>query len=790
MNPFPLPLAHTLLIFSSVIASLTAAEPAQVFSLDRVRLLDGPFKQIQELHRTGMVGALEPDRLLFQFRKNAGLPQPAGVTSGYGGWDDNFIAGHYGGHYLSAAARMFAATGDASFKQKADSMVKVLAECQEKLGGGYLSAFPAEKFSSLEAAPRAASVEYYTIHKILAGLVDVADLCKNDQAYQVASRMSDYFAGRIAKLTPQQLEAMLRTDYTGNPVNEFGGMAEALADLYALSKAKGDPDAGRHIELSRIFIRDWFVDPLCRGENKLDGLHGNTHVAQASGIARHAVLTGSEREAKAARQFWEFVTHEHSFVNGSNSFHEKLRTPGTEVAGSGVAAISPLTSESCNTHNMLKLTRHLGEIEPSAELADYYENALYNHLLSTIAPDHGKVTYYLSMRPGDYRVHVPDPVCCQGTGIEHAARFGEAIYSHREDSLWVNLFIASTLDWKETGIQLRLETSYPEHGAVRITLQSAQARNAAIHLRIPAWLDQAARIQVNGQAAPDGKPGTFAKIERVWKSGDTIELTLPLKLRSRTARDHPAVVSFFHGPVLLAGALGREGMPASDIDNHMALSETPPWPVPVLVTNHPAAPDFKPVPVDGQPLNYELTLTHPLGRKQSTIRLAPFYQVHHQRFALYWKALTPEQFDAYATEIQESRDSRTSFIGDPEQEKALNFQGGKTSTGSFQNRKWRDASQGGWFSYRMALPAEKNVNLVCTYWGGETGNRNFDILVEGSKVAEQTLNNNEPGKFFDATYPLPDALIHGRQFITIRFQARPGSQAGGLFHLRLVPRTP
>jgi uncharacterized protein len=199
------------------------------FDLSRVRLLDGPFKEIQELHRNGLVGQLEPDKLLFPFRRNAGLPQPAGVKGGYGGWDDGFIAGHYGGHYLSAAARMYAATGDRSFRDKANYLVKVLAECQEQLGGGYLSAFPAAKFDRLEATPHAASVEYYTIHKILAGLGDVARYCDNPQAFQVAARMSDCFAARIAKLKPDQIEAMFRTDYTGNPVNEFGGMAEALA---------------------------------------------------------------------------------------------------------------------------------------------------------------------------------------------------------------------------------------------------------------------------------------------------------------------------------------------------------------------------------------------------------------------------------------------------------------------------------------------------------------------------------------------------------------------------------
>ena len=784
------PLVFLFAAFPGGVAAAPSSQAMAVFPLERIRLTGGVMQEIQDLHRHGMVGQLEPDRLLFGFRRLAGLPQPEGVTAGYGSWDDQFIAGHYAGHYLSAAARMFAATGDTRFRDNAVGMVKVLAECQQKLGGGYLSAFPEAKFDKLEVSPHSASVEYYTIHKILAGLIDVANDCQDALAYQVATRMADHFSARMAKLSPEQVEVLLRTDYTGNPVNEFGGMAEALVGLHVLARDRGDARALRHLEFAKVFIRDWLVEPLVRGEDRLNGLHGNTHAAQVAGMAKFAQVTGSPREANAAKKFWKFVTDDHSFVNGSNSFHEKLRQSVTEVAGTGVAELNALTAESCNTHNMLKLTRYLGLIAPDPALADFHENALYNHLIATVAPDHGKVTYYLSMRPGDYRIHVPDPVCCQGTGIELAGRLAEGLYSHCGNALWVHGYAASTLDWREVGLKIQQETRYPEDGVVRINLQSASPVQATLHLRIPGWADAPVLVSLNGQPLATGQPGSYLALSRVWQTKDALAFTIPMTLRVRPARDDRSIVSFFHGPLLLAGKLGRAGMPESDVNTHMTLSNVPAWPVPVRVTANPTQPDYSIQCVPGTECGYEMPLTDPLTRQTVTVQLAPFLRVHHQRYALYWKSLTPQEFDSHATASAAKRQVENTFIGKPELEQAVQFQAEKSHTGMFQGRHWRDAEPGGWFSYRMAIPAQEKLQLVCTYWGGESQKRAFDILVEGKIVASQVLENNRPGEFFDVAYPLPDALVYGRQFVTIRFQAGPETQAGGLFHLRLVPLGP
>ncbi len=761
--------------------------PASAFPPGRVILAGGVLKEIQDLHHHGMVGELEPDRLLFKFRAMAGLPQPGGITRGYGGWDDGFIAGHYAGHYLSGASRLYAATGDTAFRGKVLYMVSVLAECQQALGGGYLSAFPEAKFDRLEANPRGGSVEYYTIHKVLAGLVDAARICGDDLAYQMASRMSDHFAARMAKLTPEQTDLLLRTDYTGNPVNEFGGMAEALTDLFLLARERGDERADRHLDFARVFIRDWLVEPLLRGEDRLDGLHGNTHAAQAASIARFALVTGREREARAARQFFDFLVRDHSFVNGGNSFHEKLRAPGVEVAGEGPTLLNALTAESCNTHNMLKLARHLGCISPDCALPDYAENALYNHLVATVAPDDGRVTYYLSMRPGDHRVHVPDPVCCQGTGIELAGRLAEGLYTYCGEDLWVHGYADSTLDWREKRLRLRQETRYPEDGAVRIHLEADVPVGATLHLRMPGWLDALVEVRLNGVEIVSGVPGSYLSLAREWKNGDVLSFVFPMKLRVRPARDARTMVSFFHGPLLLAGKLGCEGMPASDVQGHMALENAPAWPAPVSVTPHPEEPRFDLRPLHDALGEYEVDLTDPRTRKPVTVRLGPFFRVHHERYALYWRSMTPADLESALT--AQTREAG-SFIGRPELEQAVQLQGERSHSGIFRERRWRDAAPDGWFSYRLPIPREQDVRLVCTYWGGESIRREFDVLVEDRLVATQVLENNRPDEFFDTVHPLPDDLLHGRQFVTIRFQSKGGFLAGGLFGLRLEAPSP
>jgi hypothetical protein len=623
------------------------------FGPDRVHLIEAsPFKERQELHRTVYLRNLDPDRLLAPFFHNAKLSLPA---KRYPGWDSGFIEGHMGGHYLSAASRMYAATGDPSYKANVDHFVAGLKKCQQALDlreahPGYLSAFPVAKLEQLEAIGHGGSVPYYTLHKILAGLIDAYAFCNNAQALDMAVDLSDYIAWRMSKLSEQQVAKMLETNFQENPGNEHGGIAEALVDLSAYSQARGDANSGRHIKLASIFLRDWFIDPLVAGEDRLSGLHGNSHAAIASSLARYAAVTGDQRAGKAARQFWEHVVGHHSFANGGNSFDEKLRDRGVEVSGRGNSALAAGTAEYCNTHNMLKLTRNLFELSPRAEYADYYERALSNHILATIEPRTGQVCYLTSLRPGDFRSYLPvdGTFCCNGTGLENPARFGDGIYFHRDDTLWVNLYIPSVLDWREKGIKLRQEAESPFDETIRFTVETKQPVTVKLRLRIPNWATGKNTLSLDGKLQPDGVPaGSYAEIARTWQNGDSFELKLPMQPWSRPSMDDPQMWSFFYGPVLLAAALGRDAMPPSDtgdkwlglrIDGKAAGQHTAAYDqVPVLLADDPGnfAACLKAVPEKP----HQFQAPGRVAGKSTNVTLCPLHTVHHQRFAVYLKVI-------------------------------------------------------------------------------------------------------------------------------------------------------
>jgi len=610
-----------------------AADGVQALDAARVRLLPGsPFYDRQELHRQGYLTLLDCNKLLFHYRALAGSPQPEGVKAGYGGWDSGFIRGHMAGHYLSAASRMAVATGDKSFREKVDYMVAELAKCQDALNQeGYLAAFPSGAFDRLEGRRGNSGgvvVPYYTIHKIMAGLLDAHRYLGNTQALQVAVKMADYFEKRLAALDAEQIERIFRTDRSRNPQNEFGAMSDVLAELYTVT---GDQ---KHLDSAQLFNRSWFIEPLAAGEDRLAGLHGNTHVAQAIGIAHCANLTGDEKELKASENFWNIVTREHSFVIGGNSVHEWFDKPGVETGPSidGDKVLPATTAESCNTHNMLKLTARLFERNQNARYADYFERALYNHLLATIAPDTGAMAYFTPLR-GNFRTYLNGTHCCVGSGIENTPRYNESIYFHEDDSLWVNLYIPSELDWREAGMVLRQEGDITRGEPVRFTVVKASGdASSNLNFRIPHWISEPAVVAVNGRVEEGaGATSSYVSLERVWKAGDVVVITIPAALRLEQAKDDASMVSVFFGPGLLAGELGRENMPGDFADKDAYLN-VPTANVPDIITtsNNPA--DWL-GPVEGATLAF---LAHDAGPADGIV-FRPLYEVHHQRYSVYWR---------------------------------------------------------------------------------------------------------------------------------------------------------
>ena len=741
---------------------------AEEFRLEDVRLLDGPFKNAM-MRDAAYLLRLDPDRLLSGFRKEAGLKPKA---EAYGGWESMTIAGHSLGHYLSACALMFASTGDTRFRDRVNYIVNELEACQRANGNGYVAAIPNGKkiFQEVSAGDirvkpfdlNGGWVPWYTLHKLFAGLLDVNRYTQNQTALGIAVKLADWANSTVANLSEEQFQHMLGC--------EHGGMNEVLAELYARTGNE------KYLKLSRRFHHKAVLEPLAHQEDHLQGLHANTQIPKLIGLARRYELTGDEADKTAAEFFWDRVVHHHTYVNGGNSDGERFGAPDKLNN-----RLSENTSETCNTYNMLKLTRHLFEWHAAVEYADYYERALYNHILASQDPDDGMVCYYIPLKAGsqkEYSKPFDSFWCCVGTGMENHARYGEAIYFHSDDALWVNLFIPSEVTWREKGVTLRQETRYPEDGKVSFTVKAARPVNFTLKLRIPGWAS-GATITIDGRAQSIlAKPNGYFGIKRTWKAGDRVEVTIPMSLRLEAIPDNPNRVAVFYGPTLLAGELGAE-----ERSNGVSL-------IPALITSD-SEPSKWMKPVADRPVTFR---TASVGRPED-VTLYPFYAMHHKRYAVYWDLLTAAQWvereTNYRNELERLKRLEALTIdfvqpGETEVERAHNLQGDRTETGEHSGRKWRHARDGGWLSFDLKVLPDRPVSLVASYWGGETGARNFDILVDGKKIGSQSLQNDKPGEFFDVTYLIPEELTRGKNKITIRFEAQPNNIAGGFFGLRTI----
>ena len=775
-------LARNACICLLLFASVTNANPtkrvpdrvrreAMAFDLSDVRLLEGPFKKAMLLNSAYLL-RIEPDRLLSWFRKEAGL-KPKGEV--YGGWESRGIAGHSLGHYLTACALTFASTGDVRFSERVNYIVNELELCQRAGGNGYVAAIPNGKKIFREVAAgdirsqgfdlNGGWVPWYTLHKVFAGLLDANHYCGNTKALTVAVKLADWADATLANLSEDQFQLMLAC--------EHGGMNESLAELYARTGNE------KYLRLSRRFHHKVVLEPLARREDRLRGLHANTQIPKLIGLARRYELTEDPADKTAAEFFWDRVVHHHSYVTGGNSDGEHFGPPDKLND-----RLSQNTTETCNTYNMLKLTRHLFEWHASAEYADYYERALYNHILASQNPEDGMVCYFVPLKAGarkTYSTPFDSFWCCVGSGIENHAKYGDSIYFHSNDALWVNLFIASELSWREKGVTLKQETRYPDTDTVSLTLKTRRPVTLALRLRHPAWATQGFDVLVNGRRENiNSKPGSFVEIRRRWKTGDRVELKVPMSLRLESLPDNPNRAAVLYGPTVLAGELGS--VDESGVAG-LAL-------VPALITeDKPLAEWIK--PIAGVPATFE---TVGVGRP-GDVKLSPFFRLHRSRYAVYWDFFTAQQWVAreadYKAELERVRRLEAMTVdfaqpGEMQPERDHNMLGERTETGEHSGRKWRHALNGGWVSFEMKVLPDKPVSLVCSYWGSETGARNFDVLVDGVKIATQSLQNDKPGQFFDVTYAIPEQLTRGKTKITVRFQAQPGNIAGGLYGLRVI----
>ena len=522
-----------------------AARRTTPFPMSQVRLLPGPCQQASEYNRAYMM-RLTPDRLLHNFRLTAGLPSTA---KAFGGWESpkSELRGHFTGHYLSACALRFASAGDQELKARGDEMVAELARCQGKLAnGGYLSAFPHELFDRLEQR-KGVWAPFYTMHKVMAGLLDMYLYAGNKQALDVVSGMAAWADQWSASKTESHMQEILKVEY--------GGMNEVLYNLAAAAGEDGWAKAGDR------FNKKAFFTPLAQRRDELRNLHANTHIPQVIGAARRFELSSDSRFRDVADFFSYAVTSARTYATGGSSNAEAWLTDPGHLSLELKA--STHHQECCCAYNMMKLTRHLYSWSADPRYFDYYERNLFNHRLGGIQPETGHSIYFLSMTPGAWKtLNTEDNTfwCCTGTALEEYSKLNDSIYYQDDNGISVNLFVASELDARECGVSLRQDTKFPDETSTTLTIGAAPSTPWTLRLRIPSWTDSAS-VKVNGkkvEAIPGG--GSYVNLSRVWKKGDRVELQLPMRLAAEPMPDDPALQAFLYGPIVLAGDLGTQGL--------------------------------------------------------------------------------------------------------------------------------------------------------------------------------------------------------------------------------------
>ncbi|HEV8233423.1 MAG TPA: beta-L-arabinofuranosidase domain-containing protein, partial [Gemmatimonadaceae bacterium] len=619
------------------------------------------------------------------------------------GWDGGGrnLTGHIAGHHLSAVSLMYLSTGDARFKTRADYLVNELKAVQDKNGDGYLSALEGgrEAFAALSKGDiRSGGFDlnglwspWYTLHKTYAGLRDAHRHTGNRTALDVEVKFARWAEGVLAPLSDSQIQKMLNT--------EHGGMNEVLADLYA------DTGDKRWLDLSYKFEHRAFTDALKRGQDNLAGKHGNCQIPKLIGSAARYTYVGDTGDVLAASFFWDRVTEHHSYATGGHGLAEYFGFPDQLSA-----RVDGRTCESCNVYNMLKLTRRLFSLHPDGFYADFHERALFNHVLASIDPEEGRTSYMVPVGRGvqqEYQNMLESFTCCVGTGMENHALHGDGLYYESPDTLWVNLFVPSTAQFTTAGVKLKMETDFPDGGAATITLAMPKPAAFTLAVRRPSWAGDGFTVKVNGSSVDvpplaslragsaggrnmgnedaSPQPSSFVELKRTWKSGDTVELTLPKSLRLEPTPDNRSVAAIMWGPLVLAGDLGprREGRVRTA--DASALVPTAPAPIPVLVAAERPIDQWV-VPAASRAGDFRASqVARVVGEPAAAtdVPLTPFYRTHRRTYSVYFDVLTPSEFDTRVAALGAERErirkleaATVAFVqvGDSQPEREFHYQ--------------------------------------------------------------------------------------------------------------------
>ena len=764
---------------------------ADEFPIGDVTLLDGPLKRARDLNVKVLL-QYDNDRLLAPFLKEAGLKPKGELYPNWAGLD-----GHVGGHYLTALA-MNAATGSKECQERMEYWISELQACADanaknhpEWGKGYIGGVPGSDriwsaYKKGNFGPYSGAwVPFYNVHKVYSGLRDAWVYCGNEQAKKLFLGLCDWAIDLTSGLTDAQVERTLHT--------EHGGMNEVLADAYAITGDK------KYLDVAKRFSHKRLLLPLSQRQDCLDNMHANTQVPKVVGFERIAELTDDEAYHNASAYFWDIVTGERTLAFGGNSRREHF--PSKEACQDFVTDIDG--PETCNTNNMLKLSEELHRRNPEARYADFYELATFNHILSSQHPEHGGYVYFTSARPRHYRNYsAPNEAmwCCVGTGMENHGKYGQFVYTKKADNLFVNLFVASELNWKERGIVLRQETGFPYAETSKISIVQGKGQ-FTLQVRYPGWVKpDAFQVKVNGKPVTIVTgPSSYVAISRQWKKGDVVELTFPMHNSVKYLPNLPQYIALMHGPIMLAMKTGTEDLVRLIADDsrfgQLAVGKKLPVDkAPILINNDLEAIANQLQPVAGKPLHFTIST-----KMENEIRneLMPFFELHDARYMMYWLALSEDSYKSYLDKLAKEEQERQALEartmdkvqpGEQQPESDHFMETDRSNVGNTNDVFYRDASDGHYFSYMLQTGGQTDLSLRLKYWGvGEWKSHEFDILVDDVLVKE--VNNTGKyriSEFKYETYPVPAELLKGKTQVRVKFVAKPRKQIGEIYEVRLV----
>lgn len=780
---------HVSLFSTLILLSIASFSQAKLsaFPLSSVQLLNSPFKEAEQTDLQYML-QLDPDRLLAPFLKEAGI---APLKENYGNWENIGLDGHTGGHYLSALANMYAATGNTEVLRRLNYMINWLDSCQRKAGNGYVSGVPRGKALWNEMAEGKIKaggfsladrwVPLYNMHKLYAGLRDAYLIAGNEKAKTILIKLSDWLISITNDLSDDQMQQILKS--------EQGGINEVFADVAAIT---GD---NKYLVMARKLSHKAILNPLLQEKDSLNGLHANTQIPKVIGYKRIAELDGDTAWANAAEFFWTTVVKHRTVSIGGNSVREHFNA-ATDFSSMIDDVQGP---ESCNTYNMLRLTEKLFLSNPKTAYIDYYERAVFNHILSSQRPTGGFV-YFTPMRPQHYRVYSQPQECfwcCVGTGLENHGKYGELIYAHTDKDLFVNLFIASKLDWKEKGISLVQQTNFPsqETSVLKFTLNQSKAFN--VHVRYPAWVTNGQmQISVNGRKwAVTKDENGFIVINRTWKTGDEISIRLPMHGGMEYLPDGSPWASFVYGPIVLAAKTDTSNLIGLMADGSRMghVAGGPRYSIdkaPVIIAGQTnAALQLK--PVKNKPLHF--TMSDLIAQSSyKDLTLQPFSSIHNARYMIYWRVTDEKGLKQLQQKLAEEErqkleleNSTVDQVAPGEQQSEVDhqFKGDITETGTFKDKHWRNAS--GWFSYKLKHSQHAGKKLRVMYYGADKGA--LDIFINGTLLKKDELSGTKGNSFFNVDYIIPDNYLNTEtEFVEVKFSATANSKTPRVFYVRLM----